>query len=190
MPSAMVHLLAAYKYNSNPSTEFLIGSITPDVIKGWKEKDRNHLRDREDRPRALKELAHGMDLHDDYSLGLLFHLYTDYEWDIGPREEFIKDYEGYTWFEPYRHEIALVGAWLYHHTDWSERVWRELMSYPLGNLKNNEYDITEIEKYIARNYSWHKDNAIGPSLVFTPELIEKFTGRAVLNFRDWLDKSI
>lgn len=190
MPSSMVHLLAAYKYNPNASKEFLIGNIAPDVIKGWKEKDRNHLRDREDRLGALRELAYRMDLQDDYSMGILFHLYLDYKWDIDPREKFTKEYEGYTWFEPYRHEIALAGAWLYHHTDWSERVWKELMAYPLEKLKNNEYDIDEIEKHIALNYSWHSDNDIGPSLFFTPELIEEFTSRVVLEFKDWLEEII
>ena len=188
MPSSMVHLLAAYKYNSEASIEFLIGNIVPDIIKGWKEKDRNHLRDREDRLEALTELADTMDLRDDYNRGILFHLFLDYKWDIDTREEFIKSYEGFTWFEPYRHEIALSGAWLYRHTDWSERVWKELMSYPLVNLKSDEYDKNELERFIARNYSWHKDNDIGPSLYFTPEIIEEFTSRVAVEFNDWLEE--
>lgn len=190
MPSSMVHLLAAYKYNPEASMEFLIGNIVPDIIKGWKEKDRNHLRDREDRPGALRELASTLDLQDDYDKGILFHLYLDYKWDTEPREEFIKDYEGYTWFDPYRHEIALSGAWLFCHTEWSDRVWKELLAYPLENLKNNEYDKNEIRKFIAQNYMWHKNNAIGPSLFFTPELIEEFTSKVAIEFRDWLGEYI
>ena len=190
MPSSMVHLLAAYKYDPKASTPFLIGSIVPDIIKGWEEKDRNHLRDREDRQGTLCELAHTMDLQYDFQKGILFHLFIDYKWDINLREEFTRRYEGYTWFKPYRHELSLVGSWLYHHTDWSKKVWEELMSYPLEQIENNEYDKYEIKDFLARNYKWHDENYIGSSLFFTPELVEKFTNEAVNEFRDWLDKIV
>lgn len=124
MPSSMVHLLTAYKYNPDASISFLVGNIAPDTVKEWKEKDKNHLRDRPDRLRALEEFACTVNVQDDIDLGILLHLFVDYMWDTYPREDFIKGYEGYTWFHPYRQEIALSGAWLYNHTDWSKRVWR------------------------------------------------------------------
>lgn len=187
MPSSMVHLLTAYKYDPKATVAFLIGNIVPDIITEWKEKDRTHLRDRPDRLCALKELAATMNMQDDFEKGIILHLFLDYKWDVNPREEFTKRYEGYTWFEPYRHEIALTGAWLYHHTDWSERVWKELISYPLADFENNKYDENEIKKFIVRNYKWHNENYIGPSLYFTPELIEEFTSKVAVEFRDWLD---
>ena len=158
IPSSMVHLLTAYKYNQDSSTAFLIGNIAPDIIQGWKEKDRDHLRDRPDRLKALEELTGTMNLEDDFELGIVLHLYLDYRWDTFPREEFIKGYEGLTWFDPYRYEIALSGAWLYNHMDWSKRIWLEMMAYPLETLVNSKgYKKEDIAEFLERNYKWHEE---------------------------------
>ena len=187
MPSSMVHLLTAYKFNPDASTTFLVGNIVPDIVNEWKEKDRLHLRDRLDRIGALEELACTMNLHDDFDLGILLHLFVDYKWDTNPREKFIKGYEGYTWFHPYRHEIALSGVWLYNHTEWSKRVWEEMMSCPLELFENSHgYEKEDIAEFISHNYKWHEENDIGPSSFFTPDLIEVFTSEVALEFGNWL----
>jgi|LSQX01.3.fsa_nt_gb hypothetical protein len=187
VPSSMVHLITAYKYNKDVSMTFLVGNIVPDIVKEWKEKDRIHLRDREDRLFALEELAGTLNLQDDFKLGILLHLFLDYKWDTYPRVDFIMGYEDYTWFHPYRHEMALVGGWLYHHTDWSKGLWEEMKACPLDEFENSQgYNKEEIAKFISHNYEWHEENDIGPSSFFTPELIEEFTSEAADDFRSWL----
>jgi len=45
MPSLMIHLLTAYKYNPKASTAFWIGNIAPDSVSERNEKDKSHFRE-------------------------------------------------------------------------------------------------------------------------------------------------
>lgn len=187
MPSSMIHLLTAYKYNPNSSGLFWVGNIAPDCISGWREKDRLHLRDRTDRLNALRELALNVNLHDDMSRGIILHLYLDYKWDIFSLKRYIEEYGGEDWLLPYRNEISLASAWYYHHTEWSKGVWNDMTACPVFLCDNNlGYNNEAIISYIDRNYKWHDENNIGPSSVFTPDFIDGFTDKVVKEFRNWL----
>ncbi|HEY5584921.1 MAG TPA: hypothetical protein VIK78_10570 [Ruminiclostridium sp.] len=188
MPSLMIHLLTAYKYNPNASVAFWIGNIAPDSVSDWKEKDKTHFRDRLDRLDALRELAFTMNLCDDFSKGILLHLYLDYYWDSYPMRNFIENYKEGNWFPIYRNETALAGGWLFHHTQWSKTVWDEMIAYPILEHENSHGIVKEnVADFINRNNKWHVENNIGPSSVFTPDFIEEFTSKVAIDFKNWLE---
>ena len=188
MPSTMIHLLTAYKYNPEASTAFWIGNIIPDSVRDWKEKDKTHFRDRPDRFNALEEMAHSLNLEDELSEGILLHLFLDYLWDSSPMHNYIKNFTGDSWFIAYRQEIALAGAWLYHHVNWSKRVWDEMISFPTsGYEKAPSISKENVPDFIARNSKWHYENNIGPSPAFPPDFVEEFTDKAVIEFKKWIE---
>ena len=188
MPSLMIHLLTAYKYNPNASADFWIGNIAPDLVSDRIEKDKTHFRDKTERLAALRELALKMNLCDDFSKGVLLHLFLDYYWDSYPMRNFIENYKEGNWFPAYRHEIALAGVWLFHHTAWSKTVWDEMIEYPI-RVYENFYGIVkgDISNFIIRNMNWHVENNFGPSSVFTPGFIEEFTSKVASNYKNWLE---
>lgn len=189
MPSLMVHLLTAYKFNKDSNTAFFIGNIAPDSISTWKEKDRSHLRDRSDRLEALIRLARAYEDQSDMDQGILLHLFLDYKWDIGPMKGFIEGYQGLGWLQAYRYEIGLASAWLYHHTSWGQRLWQQMEAYPKGLLSNNySFIADDIQGLISRNHTWHRDNNIGPSPYYPPAFVEEFTSKAVADFKDFLSQ--
>lgn len=191
MPSSMIHLLAAYKYDSKLPVKFLVGNLIPDSISEWKAKDRAHLRDKEDRYRALKELAASLDVKNDLHVGILLHLFLDYKWDRNPMKKFMDNYSGENCFEAYRHEIALASAWYYHHTQWSIQAWNEMELCPKTIYENiNGYVTEDIANFIIRNKKWHQENPIGPSTVFSTEFIEEFTSEVVVEFRSCLKQYV
>lgn len=188
MPSLMIHLLTAYKYNPNASAAFWIGNIAPDSVSEREEKDKTHLRDKPERFNSLRELALTMNLHDDFSKGILLHLFLDYYWDSYPMRNFIENYKGDNWFPIYRQEIALAGGWLFHHTDWSKTVWDEMLACPLMVYENVHGIVKgDINDFIIRNSKWHVESNIGPSSVFTPDFIEEFTSKVAIDFKNWLE---
>jgi hypothetical protein len=180
--------MTAYKYNPNSGGLFWIGNIAPDCISGWKEKDRLHLRDREDRLNALGEMALTADLHDDLSRGIILHLYLDYKWDISSFKRYFEEHrDDDNWLLNYRNEISLASAWYYHHLEWSRQVWDDMMECTEFICdKNFGYSSKDITDYIHRVYKWHDENNIGPSSVYDPDFIEEFTDKAMTDFRNWL----
>ncbi len=188
MPSLMIHLLTAYKYNPNASVEFWIGNIAPDSVCSREEKDKTHFRDRGQRLDVLRDLALNMDLNDDFNKGILLHLYLDYYWDSYPMHNFIENYKEGNWFPAYRHEIALAGIWLFKHTNWSKTVWNQMVECPI-KVYDNVYGIVkgDISDFIIRNRDWHIENDFGPSAVFTPDFVEEFTSQVAINFKKWLE---
>lgn len=189
MPSSMIHLLTAYKYNPNASVDFWIGNIAPDTAAcDWKEKDRTHFRDRKDRLNALRELAFTMDLDEDLNKGILLHLFLDYCWDTSPMSNFIDDFKEGNWFPVYRHEISLATGWLFHHTDWGKSIWEEMMACPMSVYENVHGLVKEdVTDFINSGSKWHIENNIGPSTAFTPDFIEEFTSKVVTDFKNWLE---
>jgi hypothetical protein len=183
----MIHLLAAYKYNPEANVEFWIGNVAPDSVSEWKAKDTTHFRDREDRKEAIKKLAATMDLKHEINQGILLHLFLDFYWDSDPMSNFKKGYENNDWFKPYRNEIALAGAWLYHNTPWSKVMWQYMIECPedvYENIPGTHKE--EVIDFLIRNGKWHSENNIGPSTVFTPSFVEEFTDKVVLEFKEWL----
>ena len=187
MPSSMIHLLTAYKYNPNACQTFFIGNIAPDSVSDWKEKDKSHFRDKTDRLVALKNLALSIDLSSDFNKGILLHLFLDYHWDTDPMKNYIKMCKEDKWFQSYREEIALAGGWIYHNTEWGKAIWNEMMECPpevyedIHGIKKEE-----VFDFIVRNSKWHKENNIGPSSAFEPEYIDKFTSKVAKEFKNWL----
>jgi hypothetical protein len=189
MPSSMIHLLAAYKYNPKANVEFWIGNVAPDSVSEWKAKDKTHFRDREDRKEALKELAATMNLNSEINQGILLHLFLDFHWDSEPMSNFKKGYKNNDWFKPYRNEIALAGAWLFHNTKWSRDIWEDMIKYPETLYEQIPGVVKEdVTDFLIRNNKWHLENNIGPSTVFTPSFVEEFTDKVVADFREWLIK--
>lgn len=48
----------------------------------------------------------------------------------------------------------------------------------------------DIAHLIISNRKWHKENNIGPSLVFTPEFINQFTSHVVIEFKNWINQYV
>lgn len=187
MPSLMVHLLAAHKFNADASIEFFIGNIAPDAVHEREKKDRTHLRDRVDRLRALTDMANAYDMNDDFISGVMLHLYLDYLWDADQQRKFIASYQGENWFIDYRKEIAIVSSWLYHNISWSNKLWSAMADYS-GSLDGSicEVSSSDIEGLIIRNHRWHEENDLGPSSIYTPDFLEAFTDSAVRDYKMWL----
>ena len=188
MSSLMIHLLAAYKYDSNASIDFFIGNVAPDAVSDRESKDKTHFRDQDDRMQALLDFAKTYDKDNDFVKGVLLHLFLDYHWDIGPQKEHYMNYQGDNWITDYRMEIGIASAWLFHQKPWGEPMFRNMVSYkakfPEGICG---LSIDAVSSLLARNYRWHKDLNPEPSPYFSPDLIEEFTSRIAHNFRDWYD---
>lgn len=189
MPSSMIHLLTAKKYDENSSILFYIGNLAPDCISEWKEKDHSHLRDLEKNQRlcALTNLAKSLDSGNDFIKGILMHLFLDYQWDESPLKNHRESFSDNSWFPSYRKEIGLASAYMFHHTNWGEELWNEMMNYPKERYSiYSEFPCTGIHDFINRNGKWHKETECEPSRVFTPEYIETFTSEAAAEFKKWL----
>ena len=189
MPSTMIHITIARKYNENAGSAFFIGNIGPDAVYTREEKDRNHFRDKKDRFSALCDFAKELNTKHEYNKGFLLHLYADYHWDTTALGEFIKTVKEGHWFHPYRNEIALAGGWLYHHSEWSSKLWDDMASCQTSEYTDGyDADIENIQGYVCRNRIWHMENDIGPSLFYTPEYIEEFSEKVTSEFDNWLDE--
>lgn len=204
MPSLTIHLLVAYKFNPNGTAEFFAGSVAPDAVRSREDKDRTHMRDmpNEMRPAALRALAKRLDLSDSIILGALLHLYTDYFWDTTLQAQYIKSY-GEGWFLPYREQISVAGAWIYHNNPEIKRVWKLIADAVNGGLtidvgavtcslfrsgcdKRCGIDCGDARGLILRNYKWNIDNYTGPSAAFTPEAVDRFASDTAESFKAFL----
>jgi len=183
----MMHLMTARQFNPQGSPIFMVGSIAPDCVGERTLKDHTHLRDRQDRLDALRQLARSLDCKNDFNLGLLLHLYLDYRWDSGPQHQYISQYQGPDWFPEYRREIALASAWAFHHLDWSEKIWQSMAALPEAQYDlNADFPKEAIARLIQRNHNWHQENPIGPSPAFSHAFNEHFAGLTAQDFRTWL----
>lgn len=88
MPSPIVHLHLLYHWCPEPSSELVLGAISPDAIHarpetGWQDKAFTHfyLEADQDFGLALKTARDVLKNADqDFAKGYLFHLLTDYYW--------------------------------------------------------------------------------------------------------------
>ena len=184
MPSSMIHLLTAYKYNPNAGSDFYIGNIAPDSIK---DKEIIHFRHYEDRLVALKNLTLDMDINSEYCRGIILHLFLDYHWDTESIRDFRLKCTQEDWYSMYREEISLAGSWLFHNENFGKRLFLEMKAHPLYNNKNIlGIKVDELMDFISRNYDWHMKNNIGPSFIYTPTYIDEFTSKVVVSFKDWI----
>lgn len=186
MPSSMVHLITAYKYNPNLSAEFWVGNIAPDSIVDWKERDKFHLRNEHDRQIALIEFAKSVEKDDWFSEGILLHLFVDWKWDEDMRQQFIHNHSSDDWFLPYRNEIGLLSARLYHYHDWSKRIWEDMIGCNI--LKFIKTDVIRVENiidFLNRANNYHIKNPLAQPLFYSIEAIEEFTSKVVKDYDTW-----
>ncbi len=183
MPGLMVHLLLAKKTKLRNTAMFYLGNIAPDAVSEWKTKDITHFRNLEDREPALLKLKEAV--KDDFSLGVLLHLYLDWRWDIEMRDEYIREI-GADWFAGYRKEVWLASNYAFHSYEWTREVWDSIDSIPISEYgeieKASKEDIREV---FATNYQWHKENITEESERFTQALVEVFTDRVASEFLKW-----
>ena len=185
MPGSMVHLFVARKIKPKGSIHFYIGSIAPDAVSNWKEKDITHFRNLADRSQALAALARKTPPSDDFAEGVLLHLYVDWRWDIVARDEFIKTVEG-DWFTKYRKEIGLTSSYSYHHTEWAKEMWEQMeLVNPAeyGHIPGAAPE--ELKDFIGRTVKWLNDNKTEASDVFTPEFIDEFVDKIADEYTQW-----
>ena len=185
MAGLMLHLLMAHKIKPKGGILFYIGSIAPDAVANWKDKDITHFRNLTDRSEALENLALQTSPSDDFAEGVLLHLYMDWRWDTLARDEFIKKIDG-DWFIKYRKELSLSSSYAFHNADWAKNLWEQMEL-----LDSSEYGKTpgatveELKDLICRNNKWHNDNNMEPSTYFTPEFIEKFINQVGDEYTQW-----
>lgn len=183
MPGSMIHLLVARKVCQNCSALFYIGSIAPDAVNDWHEKDITHFRNLENRLPSLINLA--QKTSGDFAEGILLHLFFDWRWDTTVRDEYIKTI-GDDWFSHYRNELSLAGSYAFHHTEWANQVWAAM-----DKIGTEDYGTTpsatidDVRSFVSRNYKWHSENVTVPSLAFPPEKIEAFTAQIAKEYVKW-----
>ena len=181
----MIHLLAAHEVDPAGNALYWVGSVAPDAVSNWKEKEITHYRNLSDRKEAITELAAGTDRNNAFEEGMLLHLFVDWKWDVSVKEEYIAR-TGENWFPKYRHELGLSSSFAFHHTDWSREIWRQIDSCDISDYGLvNGATAEEVKELISRNSKWHHDFNIGPSAAFPPELIESFIDRVVKDYSIW-----
>jgi hypothetical protein len=182
----MVHLMTAYKYNPNLSAEFWVGNIAPDSIVDWKERDKFHLRNEHDRQMALIEFAKSIDKDDWFSEGILLHLFVDWKWDEDMRQQFIHNYGTDDWFLPYRSEIGLLSARLYHYHGWSKKVWEDMIRYDIFKLiKDDVFRAENIIDFLYSANRYHIQNSLAQPFFYSIETIDEFTTKMAKDYDSW-----
>ncbi len=189
MPSAMMHLLCAKEFKKDATTEFYFGAIAPDCIRGREEKDLLHLRTLkgQERYEALLKTARELKAGDNFALGCLLHLFTDYEWDNSYLADYIKNNTEEGWFLSYRYEINLITSHLYRSLPWAKELWDEMYALDMTRVSTLEWYTPELlSAFLDRNYLWHKENVIGPSKVFPYETAIAFCKQTSAKFKEFL----
>ena len=189
MPSAMIHILTAYKYNKNASALFFIGNVAPDAIDERELKDMAHFRNinNESRLQALIDLKNSIDKNNEYCIGALMHLYIDYLWDNYVFDNYKETSTDADWFKLYRNEILYDSVYLYHHLSFAKDLWFDMLSYPKEEYDYfTDYDCNTVNAYLKRLYSIHTQNDYPPSEVFPIDFIEEFTFGACKAFNNFM----
>lgn len=190
MPSALIHVYTGKLFKDDPSVPFYIGTLAPDCIKEREQKDLLHLRLSDDRERDLAELARKLDLSDQFQLGALLHLYTDWLWDEGPQTDHKNSYTGETWFPDYRQEINLASCYMFHHFDWAPDLWDAMDACPDALISSlDDYPVEKIRAYLAHNHGWLVEHDVGPSPAFPPDAVERFCIDAAESFGAFISKN-
>lgn len=186
MPSSMIHLWTARLTEPDAGALFLIGNIAPDGVSERAAKDRIHLRGAPERKAALRSLAASLDTAHPFRRGALLHLYADLLWDETLQAEYAARH-GADWFLPYRNEIGLAGAHIYHTQPWGEACWRAM-----EGTDPSEYAVMDdlppegIRDFITRNAKWHRENRLPASEAFPPEVVEHFVQEAAKGFAGFM----
>lgn len=187
MPASMMHLYTAKLYEPDADILFFVGNIAPDCVQNKEEKDKTHLRGEKQRAKLLCGLAEQLDLHDSFQKGVLLHLFLDYLWDNGALQDFIDGFGSDTWFLPYREDLSKAGLALYRAKDWARQLWLDMEHTSAFDYeKLAQFPAIEIQGFLQRNGSWHRETQMEHSAVFPPALVEQFSHRAAESFARWL----
>ncbi|MDR1733491.1 MAG: hypothetical protein LBR73_01205 [Oscillospiraceae bacterium] len=190
MPSLSIHLKVAQAFGNARSTAFFVGTVLPDAISDWRVKDVTHLRDRPDREAALRAIAKKTDPKDDFAEGVLIHLFTDLLWDRECLQAYWDAMGGRppdsAWVKPYRREIHLAGAWLYHRDRWLRQICRKIRRTRLSKLPTlQSITLADAKAYIKRNTNPASQPIGPPSAAFPPETVDTFIEETVKAYRHW-----
>ena len=189
MPSALIHVYTGRLIAGDPGRAFYIGTLAPDCVREREQKDLLHLRLSADRLSDLAALKKAWGKDDEFRVGTLLHLYTDYLWDIGPMETHKQSYKGDTWFTDYRREISLASCYMYHRFDWAPGLWKEMNDCPEEKYSSLEdYPPKKIKSYFDYNYLWLETHDEGPSPAFPPELCDRFCHEAAESFKEFFER--
>lgn len=182
----MVHLITAYQYKPDSSAAFWVGNIAPDCIVDWKERDRFHFRNESDIEKALRDFARGIRKDDWFLEGMLLHLFVDWKWDQDLRQRFIRNHGADDWFHPYRNEIGLLSARLYHDTPWSAKIWADMINSDVSNFNPSAViHSLDIVDTINRANKYHVDNLTAQPQFYTIESIKEFTATTAQEYELW-----
>ena len=186
MPSLMIHLLTAQQCRQTPSTLFYVGSVAPDAVEDWKEKDKSHFRDLTDRAAALRSLANATNPDNDFAEAVLLHLFLDWKWDFTHMAAF-KQSRGADWFLPYRAEIGALSARLYHMTG-SRNIWQSMSDCNPANFGQfGGTNSGQIHDLILRSHTFHQTNPDTPEF-YTFEQVFDFIKTSAREYKEWRDK--
>lgn len=190
MPSSMIHLFVAKRIDPSAKIDFYIGSIAPDAVLDADKKTQAHLRSVPDREAALRELALGMDMENEYVKGFILHLFVDLKWDDIMIADFAKK-EGKDWFPRYRDEIGRATAYAFHHTEWSCDLWDQMELCEISDFVKTDFISREdVKLLIHHQRKWQMENDLGPSSAFPPEIIDDFVDKVANDFMVWLSSLV
>lgn len=186
MPSSMVHLMAAYAYNPAAPAEFWVGNIAPDSISDWKEKDIFHLRNATEKEQAFNDLAHATDSNDLFAEGMLLHLFVDWKWDESLLQQFKASCDSDRWYLPYRTEMGLLSARLYHDNFWSADVWGKMLACDIAKYNQTQNISNEnIVATLKRANNYHVSNPLAKPGFYSVGVVNEFVVGVVEEYRCW-----
>jgi len=191
MPTYMIHLCVARKFNPEANIDFYIGNLAPDSVAG-EDKHISHLRNASDMESALKEFALRINTENEYLKGVLLHLFVDWQWnDILILPDFIKK-NGDDWYQKYYDESGLTEHYLYHNTDWAYELWEQMDLCDDFDFVETKFIVKDNIKDLIKGYrgrrrnNWEIETKIKPSTEFHLLLINKFADDVVAYFNNWL----
>ena len=184
----MIHLLVAYEISPKAPDLFWVGNFAPDYTNDRQLKDEIHFRNVSNRMEALGQLRKITNNNNPFESGWLLHLFVDTCWDEIMITEFQQKYRIQDWFVKYREETALASFYLYHHMDWTSKVWAQILKADLSSIPS-ELPITqcEAEWYRDRLYKRHSDSKMDSvSLEYNEELLLDFSRKTAQKYKEWI----
>ena len=184
MPGTMIHLFVAKKTRPQGNILFFLGNIAPDAVDGRHNKEITHFRNMKNRQPALIALAKNST--DDFSEGVLLHLFVDWKWETGIMKKYDGNMSTHEGFIAYRDEMSLVSSYAFHNTHWAKQLWADMDSFDVDSYGNTPgVSVSDVKKYLADRYKWHNENITEPSKVFSPNLIEEFVSACAEQYSKW-----
>jgi len=181
-----MHLAVARCMDATRLPLYFVGAMAPDAM-NYPEKEYAHMRYEPDRGAALAELARATNPADDFAEGALVHLYTDWLWDETQLKRYREhDQRDPLWFKRYQHETKLASSWLYWNEAWAAPLWEAMLAVPLEHYgKFAGIASEEIHALMQNGCGWLKENRVGPSAFYPPELVEEFVKETAENYITW-----